>query len=77
MVFDTDPTSRYSIMHRLVESGTVCCRLDGRELTTFQQCIDPERPKPTDVHQVHGITDRAVQSQPTIEYVLLQFIESL
>jgi DNA polymerase III epsilon subunit-like protein len=77
MVFDTDPTSRYSIMHRLVESGAVCCRLDGRELTTFQQCLDPERPKPPDVHQVHGITDRAVQGQPTIEHVLPQFIESL
>jgi hypothetical protein len=29
------------------------------------------------VHQVHGITDRAVQGQPTIEHVLPQFIESL
>jgi DNA polymerase III epsilon subunit-like protein len=54
----------------------VCCRVDGQELTTFQRCIDLERPKPPDVHQVHGITDRVVQGQPTIEHVLPQFLES-
>jgi WYL domain/Exonuclease len=77
VALDPDPTSRYSHKHRLVEIGAVCCRLDGRERTTFQRCIDPEMPKPPDVQQLHGITDRVVQSQPTIGHVLPPFIKSL
>ena len=76
VVLDTNTTSWYSMRHRLVDIDAVCCRVDGQELTTFQRCIDPERPKPPDVHQVHGITDRVVQGQPTIEHVLPQFLES-
>jgi DNA polymerase III epsilon subunit-like protein len=76
VVLDTDTTSWYSMRHRLVDIDAVCCRVDGQELTTFQRCIDLERPKPPDVHQVHGITDRVVQGQPPIEHVLPQFLES-
>jgi hypothetical protein len=46
VVLDTDTTSWYSLRQRLVDRGAVCVRLDGRELTTFPRCIDPERPKP-------------------------------
>jgi hypothetical protein len=77
VALDTDPTSRYSMRHRLVDRGAVCCRLDGRELTTFQRYVDPELPKPPDVQQVHGITDRVVQGQSTIAHVSPSFSESL
>lgn len=56
VALDTDPTSRYASKYRLIDRGAVCCRVDGRKLSTFQRCIDPERPKPPDVHQGHGIT---------------------
>jgi DNA polymerase III alpha subunit (gram-positive type) len=77
VALDTDTTSRYSIEQQLLEVGAVCFHLDGRELTTFPRCIDPGVPKPPDVHQVHGITDRVVQGQPTIAHVLPPFIEFL
>jgi DNA polymerase-3 subunit epsilon len=77
VALDTDPTSRYSIGHRLVDRGAVRCRLDGRELATFQTLINPQVLIPPDVQQVHGITNRLVQGQPTIEHVLPLFIEFL
>ena len=77
VALDTDRTSWYSMGHRLIDRGTVCCRLDGRELTIFQRCVDPELPKPSDVQQVHGITDRVVQGQSTIAHVSPPFSESL
>ena len=46
VALDTDTTSWYSMRHRLVERGAVCCLLDSQEFTTFPRCIDPERPKP-------------------------------
>jgi DNA polymerase III epsilon subunit family exonuclease len=77
VAFDTETTGRFPVMHRLVEIGAVRFRPDGRELATFQQPIDPHIPIPPDVQQVHGITDRMVRGQPTIEHVLPQFIEFL
>jgi DNA polymerase III epsilon subunit family exonuclease len=64
-------------MHRLVEIGAVRFRLDGRDLATFQQLIDPQRPIPPDVQRVHGITDAMVRGQPSIEQILPSFIEFL
>jgi DNA polymerase III epsilon subunit family exonuclease len=77
LAFDTETTGLFPIMHRLVEIGAVRFRLDGRELATFQQLIDPEIPIPPEVQQVHGITDAMVRRKPTIEHVLPQFIEFL
>src|SRR6266576_5350104 len=75
VALDTETTGLQPIVHRLVEIGAVRFRLDGWELATFQQLIDPEIPIPPEVQQVHGITDRMVRGQPTIEHILPQFIE--
>ena len=77
LAFDTETTGLQSIVHRLVDIGAVRFRLDGWELATFQQLIDPEIPIPPEVQQVHGITDAMVRRKPTIEHVLPQFIEFL
>jgi DNA polymerase III epsilon subunit len=77
VALDTETTGLQPIVHRLVEIGAVCFRLDGWELATFQQLIDPEIPIPPEVQQVHGITDAMVRRKPTIEHVLPQFIEFL
>jgi DNA polymerase III epsilon subunit len=77
VAFDTETTGLFPIMHRLVEIGAVRFRLDGRELATFEQLIDPHISIPPDVQQVHGITDRMVRGQPTVEQVIPQFIEFL
>ena len=76
VALDTETTDLQPIMHRLVEIGAVRFRLDGWELATFQQLIDPEIPIPPEVRQVHGITDAMVRRKPTIERVLPQFINS-
>lgn len=77
VALDTETTGLQPIVHRLVEIGAVRFRLDGWELATFQQLIDPEIPIPPEVQQVHGITDEMVRRKPTIEHVLPQFIEFL
>jgi DNA polymerase III epsilon subunit family exonuclease len=77
LAFDTETTGLFPIMHRLVEVGAIRFRLDGRELATFEQLIDPHISIPPDVQQVHGITDRMVRGQPTVEQVIPQFIEFL
>jgi DNA polymerase III subunit epsilon len=70
LAFDTETTGFYPIMHRLVEVGAVRFRLDGRELATFEQLIDPHIPIPPNVQRVHGITDTMVRGQPTIHRTL-------
>ena len=77
VALDTETTGLHPIVHRLVEVGAVRFRLDGWELATFQQLIDPEIPIPPEVQQVHGITDAMVRRKPTIEHVLPPFIEFL
>ena len=77
VAFDTETTGLFPMMHRLVEIGAVRFRLDGRELATFEQLIDPHILIPSKVQQVHGITDRMVRGQPTVEQVIPQFIEFL
>jgi DNA polymerase-3 subunit epsilon len=77
LAFDTETTGLFPIMHRLVEVGAVCFRLDGRELTTFQSLINPEIPIPRDVQRVHGITDEMIRGKATIGHVLPRFIDFL
>jgi DNA polymerase III epsilon subunit family exonuclease len=77
VALDTETTGLQPIVHRLVEIGAVRFRLDGWELATFQQLIDPEIPIPPNVQQVHGITDAMVRGHLTIGHVLPRFIEFL
>jgi DNA polymerase-3 subunit epsilon len=77
VALDTETTGLFPIMHRLVEIGAVRFRLDGRELATFQQLIDPQIPIPKDVQQVHDITDAMVRGKPTVEQIIPHFIEFL
>jgi DNA polymerase III epsilon subunit family exonuclease len=77
LAFDTETNSFFPIMHRLVEVGAVCVRLDGREIATFQQLIDPHIPIPPDVQRVHRITDALVRGKPTIDQILPHLIDFL
>jgi DNA polymerase III epsilon subunit len=77
VALDTETTGLQPIVHRLVEIGAVCFRLDGWELATFQQLIDPEIPIPPEVQRVHGITDAMVRGQPTVEQMMPHFIDFL
>jgi DNA polymerase III epsilon subunit family exonuclease len=77
LALDTETTGLFPIIHRMVEVGAVRFRLNGREVATFQTLINPEIPIPPNVQQVHGITDRMVRGQPTVEQVIPHFIEFL
>src|SRR5215813_12927643 len=77
LAFDTETTGLFPVMHRLVEVGAIRFRLDGRELATFQQLIDPQIPIPKDVQQVHGITDPMVRGKPTVEQIMPHFMKFL
>jgi DNA polymerase III epsilon subunit len=77
VALDTETTGLQPIVHRLVEIGAVRFRLNGRELATFQTLIDPHIPIPKEVQQVHGITDKMVRGQPTVEQMMPHFIDFL
>ena len=49
----------------------------AHERATFEQLIDPHIPIPPDGRQVHGITDRMVRGQPTIDQSLPPLIQFL
>jgi Exonuclease len=46
VAFDTETTGLLPLMHRLLEVGAIRFRLNGHELATFQQLIDPQIPIP-------------------------------
>jgi DNA polymerase III alpha subunit (gram-positive type) len=48
LAFDTETTGLHPTVHRLVETGAIRFRPDGRDLATFQQFIDPHIPIPRD-----------------------------
>jgi DNA polymerase III subunit epsilon len=77
LAFDTKTMVLFPIIHRLVEVGAISFRLDSREVATFYTLINPEIPIPSNVQQVHGITDHLVRGQPTIDHVLPPSIEFL
>jgi DNA polymerase III epsilon subunit family exonuclease len=77
IAFDTETTGLTPIVNRLVEVAALCFRLDGRELATFQQLIDPRTAIPDEARRVHGITDTMVRGQPPIDVVLPSLLDFL
>ena len=75
IAFDTETTGLTPLVHRLVEVAAVCFRLDGRELATFQQLIDPRTAIPDDARRLHGITDAMVRGQPPVDVVLPSLLD--
>lgn len=77
VAFDLETTGLFPLVNRIVEFGAVRFRLDGRELGTWEQLVDPERPIPPEVTDVHGITDAMVRGQPTLAQALPAFLDFL
>ena len=74
IAFDTETTGLRPIVHKLVELGAVRFRVNGEELETFQQLIDPQDVIPEDVQRIHGITQAMVRGQPPVERTLPRFV---
>src|SRR5512137_2915187 len=77
VAFDLETTGLFPVVNRIVEFGAVRFRLDGRELATWEQLVDPECLIPLDVTAIHGITDAMVRGQPTVAQALPGFLEFL
>ncbi len=77
ITFDTETTGLYPVASRLVEIGAVCFRLDGEEISVFEQLIDPGTSIPPDAQAVNHITDEMVSGQPTVGEVLPGFLDFL
>ena len=77
VAFDLETTGLFPVVNRIVEFGAVRFRLDGRELGTWEQLVDPECLIPPGVTDIHGITDAMVRGQPTLAQALPGFLDFL
>lgn len=77
VAFDLETTGLFPVINRIVEFGAVRFRLDGRELGTWEQLVDPECLIPPEVTDIHGITDAMVRGQPTLVQALPGFLDFL
>lgn len=77
VAFDLETTGLFPVINRIVEFGAVRFRLDGCELGTWEQLVDPECLIPPEVTDIHGITDAMVRGQPTLSQALPGFLDFL
>ena len=75
--FDTETTGLIPVAGKIVELGAVRFAIDGTELETYEQLVDPEDSIPEDVQRIHGISNEMIHGQPTIERALPDFAEFL
>ena len=75
VAFDTETTGIWAPANRIVEVGAVKFRLGKNGTDRFQELINPERDIPTEVVEIHGITNSMVQSARTAKPVLESFAE--
>lgn len=74
--FDLETTGLSASWDRIVELGAVRWQ-NGCEIDSYQCLINPQRPMPPAVIEIHGITDDDVKDSPTIEEKLPEFIDFL
>jgi DNA polymerase III epsilon subunit family exonuclease len=74
--FDLETTGLSASWDRIVELGAIRWQY-GNELASYQCLINPQRPMPPAVIEVHGITDDDVKDSPFIEEKLSEYIDFL
>jgi DNA polymerase III subunit epsilon len=74
VAFDTETTGMYPASDALVEVAAVRFNLVDGPLEYFQSLVNPERPIPPFVSNIHGIRDEMVKDSPTIAQVMPRFL---
>ena len=74
VAFDTETTGLWAATNRIVEIAAVKFSFGNEQTEVFQSLVNPQRPMPADVIDVHGITDEMVKDAPTIEPILEEFM---
>ncbi len=75
VAFDTETTGVWAPANRIVEIGAVKFRPNADEVEEFEALVNPERPIPIEVQEIHGISNDMVQSAETIAPVLERFVD--
>ncbi|MDR7856231.1 PolC-type DNA polymerase III [Tissierella sp.] len=74
VVFDIETTGLSAINDMITEIGAVRIK-DGKVIDVYSQLINPNRPIPTKITELTGITDEMVRDKPSIHEVILDFKE--
>lgn len=74
VAFDLETTGLSPQTCRIVEYGAVRFRIDGREVASVQQLLDPGCPIPSAAARVHHISDAMVRGWPKIADVLPELL---
>lgn len=75
VAFDTETTGLWAAANRIVELAGVRFHLDDDHTETYQTLINPERPIPAEVVEIHGINDEMVAEAPLAKEALAAFAD--
>lgn len=73
IAFDTETTGMWAPINRVVEIAAVKFTLNLGVIDTYESLVNPNRPIPEEVIEIHGITDKDVAGAPTAPAVLDEF----
>lgn len=74
VAFDIETTGISPLDNRITEIGAVKI-VDNEVVEKYNQLINPETPIPANIVSLTGITDDLVRNEPTINFVLPDFID--
>ncbi|PAB61230.1 PolC-type DNA polymerase III [Anaeromicrobium sediminis] len=74
IVFDIETTGLSSKNDKITEIGAVKIK-DGEVIDSFNELINPQKPIPSKIVELTGITNEMVRNKPTIEEILPKFME--
>ncbi len=75
VAFDTETTGLWAASNRIVEVGAMAFGLEGPDITSFAELVNPGRPIPDEVVSIHHITDSMVSDADPAGPVLARFFD--
>ena len=75
-LIDLETTGLSKHRHKITEIAAIKIK-DGKEISRFEQLVNPEEPIPKFITRLTGITDSMVQNKPTIKDVMPSLVDFL